>query len=127
MYGYELKTDTRKVTCIVLCIKIDGNDIENVHSQKLLGVDIDENLNWDIQVDRVCKIISSKVSLLQKIKNHLPVHVRQLYYNSYILPYIDYCSSVWGDVSKKDADRITKLQKRAARIILDCDILIYIC
>ena len=105
-----------------LCITVNETCIENVHSFKLLGIDIDENLSWEDHVDRICKTISSKVSLLYKIKVYLPIHTRQLFYNAYILPYIDYCSSVWGNLLQKDSDRIIKLQKRVARIILECDI-----
>ena len=130
----SMKINTKKTKSMILCskqkisslssnlvININSDFIENVHVQKLLGIDIDENLNWNEHVNRICKIISSKISLLYKLKVYLPTHVRQLFYNSYILPYIDYCSTVWGCVSKHDCDRIIKLQKRAARIILDCD------
>ena len=129
----SMKINTQKTKCMKicskgklirsseLCVKIEENLIETVHSYKLLGIDIDLNLEWEDHVNRICKIISSKISLLQKLKDYLPIHVRQIFYTSYILPYIDYCSTVWGEVHKKDSDRITKLQKRAARIILECD------
>jgi hypothetical protein len=44
---------------------------------------------------------------------------RILFYNAYILPHLDYCCKVWGDCSKYLLERLLKLQKRAARIILD--------
>ena len=34
------------------------------------------------------------------------------------MPHFDYCVTVWGDCS--DLNKLTKLQKQAARIILDC-------
>ena len=43
------------------------------------------------------------------------------YYNSYILPIIDYCCITWGQCNIVDGERICKLQKRAARIILKCN------
>jgi hypothetical protein len=42
-----------------------------------------------------------------------------LFFNSYILPIFDFCCTVWGNCSEERIQRITKLQKRAARIILD--------
>ena len=47
-----------------LCLQIEEKYIENIHSYKLLGIEVDENMNWDIHVNRVCKIISSKITLL---------------------------------------------------------------
>ena len=34
------------------------------------------------------------------------------------MPHLDYCVTVWGDCS--DLNKLTRLQKQAARIILDC-------
>jgi hypothetical protein len=45
----------------------------------------------------------------------------KLYYNGYLIPLIDYCSVVWGNTNKVNLEKILKLQKRAARIILRTD------
>ena len=45
--------------------------------------------------------------------------VTMLYYNGYILPIFDYCSSVWGTCNGTFLHRLTRLQKSAARIILN--------
>ena len=42
-----------------------------------------------------------------------------MFYNSYIAPHMDYCCTVWG--SSSHTTRLLKLQKQAARIILNCD------
>ena len=42
-----------------------------------------------------------------------------MFYQGYILPLIDYGSSTWGTTSKSNLERLPKLQKRAARIILN--------
>jgi hypothetical protein len=52
----------------------------------------------------------------------LKVYIKKckiLFFNSYILPIFDFCCTVWWDCSEEGIQRITKLQKRAARIILD--------
>ena len=36
---------------------------------------------------------------------------------SLVQPYFDYCDVVWGDCSKTRAEKLQKLQNRAARII----------
>ena len=51
-------------------------------------------------------------ALLCRIKKYLPHQARQTFYHSFILPHMDYCSTLWGDSSA--AERIHKLQKRAA-------------
>ena len=89
-----------------LDIYIDDIKIKNVTKQKLLGIYIDENLQWSDHIDYLCSRISSKISLLKQLSFYIPVEAQKLYYQGYILPLIDYGS---------------KLQKRAARIILNAD------
>ena len=48
----------------------------------------------------------------------LPKWSKIMFYNAYIMPHFDYCVTVWGDSS--DLNKLDKLQKQAARIILDC-------
>ena len=36
-----------------------------------------------------------------------------------IKPYLEYCCSIWGNCSKENINIIVKLQKKAARLILD--------
>ena len=56
-----------------------------------------------------------------RIKQYLNLHSRKLFFNAYILPHLDYCSSIWGSCTDELANSIVKFQKRAARIILDKD------
>ena len=39
-------------------------------------------------------------------------------YTALVLPYLDYCSVVWDELSDQLADRVQKLQNRAARVIM---------
>ena len=45
----------------------------------------------------------------------------KMFYQSYVLPLIDYGLSSWGSTTKLKIERINKLQKRAACIILKVD------
>ena len=96
-----------------LNIQINGT----TDSEKLLGVTIDNNMNWNKQIKLTIKKVSSKLALLKRIKKYLPLCTRILFYKAYILPHIDYCSTVWGFTAKYA--ELYKLQKRAARIITD--------
>ena len=90
-----------------------------VKDVKLLGLHIDETLTWAFHVNKVCRTISALLSVLRKHKQFLPKQTRIQFYNAYILPHITYCLSIWGNCSKNQLDRIYRLQKNAARLILD--------
>ena len=51
----------------------------------------------------------------------MPADVQKRFYQGYILPLIDYGSITWGTTSNANIERLPKLQKRAARIILRAD------
>ena len=40
-----------------------------------------------------------------------------MFFNAFVLPHMEYCITLWG--GSPDIDKVTKLQKRAARLILD--------
>ena len=104
-----------------LDIKADNINIRSVFNQKLLGLYIDENLNWNTHIDNLCKAVSSKISLLRQLAEYVPLQVQKQFYQGYILPLLDYGSITWGSTSTANIERLSKLQKRAARIILKAD------
>ena len=85
---------------------------------KILGLYIDNNLTWRKHVDFICNNVSSLVGLFYRIRKFLNHESKILFYNSYILPRIDYCLTIWGQATKDALDKIFRLQKRVARIIL---------
>ena len=89
--------------------------------QKLLGIYIDESLTWSSHIDHLCSYISTKISLFRNLSKYVPVKVLKMFYQSYILPCIDYGSITWGSASSLYLEHLNKLQKRAARIILRTD------
>ena len=89
-------------------LSINNFPIEQVSSTKSLGVYVDENLSWNTHIESVCKKISSALGLIKRIRNFVPSHTLQF----------DYCSIVWGCCSISLAEKLQKLQNRAARILL---------
>ena len=57
--------------------------------------------------------------LLRRIKPYITLEMRKLYYNSYILPIIDYGIILWQYAPKRKLITIANIQKRTARMILD--------
>ena len=66
------------------------------------------------------KKVSKRIGILDRIKGYLSRLERILNYNSLIEPLILYCSITWiSCCSQENIDKIFKLQKCCARIILD--------
>ena len=101
-----------------LAITLNDQDMQQDTQHKVIGVVVDENLQWREHVNGVFKTVSQTMALFRRIKHFLPKWSKIMFYNAYIMPHFDYCVTVWGDCS--DLNKLAKLQKQAARIILDC-------
>ena len=92
-------------------------------AEKLLGVIVDNTISWSNHVEFILKKCTSLLYLLSRIKHFLSVPFRKLFFNSYILPHLDYCCIVWGNCNSIAINKVVLFQKRAARLILDADLL----
>ena len=83
----------------LLDLSADGNKIEKVPKQKLLGIVIDDHLSWAPHIDYLCSTISSKISLLRHISIYVPQNIQKIFYQSYIQPLLDYGCNTWGNTT----------------------------
>ena len=96
---------------------MSGKSITRVHKVKSLGLLIDEPLTWKDHVDETVKKISKAIGALKRVRTFISVKTGLQIYHALILPYFDYCSSVWGECSVTLCDKLQKLQNMAARVI----------
>ena len=104
-----------------LLLKINGTRLEEVRSQKLLGVINDDKLNFDDHIEELCKKMSQHIAVLKKIRSFMPLEQWVLYYNSMIKQVMLYGSSIWTFCTIDSLTKVLKLQKHAARVILNAD------
>ena len=102
-----------------LDICVDGVAIECVTNEKLLGVEIDNFLTFNKHISCLASKVSLRILALRRIKHFLPLFARKLFYNALILPYFEYCINVWSMCNVTTMERAFRLQKLAARVILD--------
>ena len=74
---------------------------------------IDCNISWKNHIEYVTLKISKTVGLIAKWRHHVPLCTLLDIYQSFIVPYITYGLSVWGQACKSYLHKILILQKRA--------------
>ena len=99
-------------------ITCNGSLLTNVMNVKLPGLEINEELSFYEHITTVCKKVTQRIGL-KKIMNYLPLIQRLLYYNALIRPVINHASVLWTNGDKESLGWVLKLQKRAARVILN--------
>ena len=111
----------KKMSSTSLTVYVNSVELEQVQSHKLLGVIIDTQLNFNEHIDNLCKKLTQRIAVLKKIRHHLPLDQQILYFNAMIKQTMMYGSSVWVSTSVDNLNKVFRLQKRAARVILNAD------
>ena len=80
---------------------------------------IDEDLTDEVHADELCNKLSKRLGLLRQISPFLKKNQRIIYFNAITKPLMMYASQVLTFCKKEALERALRMQKRAARIILE--------
>ena len=100
-------------------IKIGNDEVYQVDSFKLLGVIIDNNLNYKEHINNLTKKINKSIGIINKIKFFLLKSTLITLYYSIIFSYIYYGNLIWGSTYKTYLCQIYKVQKKISYIIIN--------
>ena len=117
--GLLLNTDETKVMLITsrqkrsqmsdntLTLTYNNLDLKLTHGEKVLGVNIDENLVWNSHFQQVLKKVPSYLWLLSQLSRYLSIEDRLLFYNAYIKPQFDNCCVTRGNSTTSNINKNT--------------------
>ena len=102
-----------------LWLMVDNEPIKFVDHTKFLGVWIDENLSWDVHINKLLLKIQRNVQMFHKSKGSLRVLAKQILYYVQIYSHITYGISMWGPMSKKSLlKKIFSVQKNVGKVYM---------
>ena len=90
-------------------IKIGDYVISNSECEKLLGVKIDVNLNFNTHISELCKKASRKVSALARVTPFMEIGKRKLLMNAFFTSQFSYCPLIWMCHSRTNNRKINML------------------
>ena len=79
---------------------IGGDVIKQVSSVKSLGVHTDEKLSWNMHIEKIAKKIASGNGAIKRCRPFVNRTTLESVFNALVQPYFNYCSEVWGIVTK---------------------------
>ena len=117
-----MKSNNDKCHLLVLnhednLIKIGDEEIIGSASIKLLGITIDNKLNFNEHVTKICKKANQKLHALARIAKYLNTDKLKIIMKSFIESRFNYCPLVWMFHSRMLNNKINKLQERALKIV----------
>ena len=88
---------------------------ENCH-ERLLGLTIDKQLNFDKHLSILCKRVSGKVSALGRLVKIIPQDKKRLLMKTFIESQFSHCPLIWIFCSRKMNRKINHIHERALRL-----------
>ena len=98
-------------------IYLGDTKLEQVRSTRYLGIEVDCLFKWDCHVQNMCRSISGKLAMLSRLRPFMSQTLLSKVYSTHILPCIDYGITIWSNCNEGTKQLISRLQKRAARIV----------
>ena len=98
-------------------ILINETKIEYVTSIKFLGLYYDSNLTWKQHIHYIANKTAKNTGILARIRHFIDKETALTIYNTLINSYINYCNGIWANNYLGRYDAITKIQKKAIRIV----------
>ena len=98
-------------------IKIGDYTIDNSECEKLFGVKIDVNLNFNNHISDLCKKVSRKISALAIVTPFMGLTKRKLLMNVFLTTQFSYYPLIWMCHSRNNNRKINMVHERCLRII----------
>ena len=106
----------RKTTPFMITIS-NKIKIRRVKLVKYLGLWVDDNLTWEIQIYHIYSKMACSIGIIKQIRNFMPKESLLTLYRTLVEPYLRYCNIVWGQCNETLKDKLQTLQYKAARTI----------
>ena len=85
-----------------------------VEQHSYLGVIIDHQLSWKPHVEYVCGKAMKLIGFLNRNLHTCSKELKELSYKQFVLPVLDYASSIWDPYHQNQINKLEMIQHRAA-------------
>ena len=98
-------------------LKFENTYVKFVENHKHLGLTLSYNGQWTDHINNIKSSAAKVLGIMRKLKFSLSRSALNQIYFSYLLPALEYASSVWDGCTAQNADTLNKVQNEAARIV----------
>ena len=98
-------------------IQVSSCSIRNEDIVKLLGIHINNNLNFDYHINQICKKTSKKLHALTRIAKYMNINKQRMLMKTFVSSQFSYWPLIWMFHSRKMEDRINCTHKRALKLV----------
>ena len=96
---------------------MNGNELKRTHTERDLGVIIDEKLTFEEHISSKIKKANSMIGLIRRTYTYLDDRTFLLLYKALVRPHLEYCNQIWHPYLQKHIAALENVQRRATRMI----------
>ena len=113
---------TKKIQPLTSSSFLENSELEEVKEFKDLGIITNRHLSWNPHIDYIVSKANRMLGLIKRTCKGLddPKTLRTLYC-SLVRSNLEYCSVVWSPYTKRNTDKLERVQRRATKLILKSD------
>ena len=100
-------------------LNFDNKIVKTSKEVTLLGIDIDNNLNFNKHIHDLIARAAGQLNYLCRNRKFLNQNARKILVESFILSNFNYCPLVWHFCSSESMKKQEKIQERALKSLLD--------
>ena len=132
-FSNRLSLNAKKTKCILFSpngyspplyrpLIIDNEPIERIGNRfrtkyfKLVGVRLDDQINWKEQAMGVSNKIAISTYALARIKKSVPRPIKLQIYNSLIKCHLEYCTPIWGNCVNSNKKEYLNHTKKGCQV-----------
>ena len=101
---------------IKTALKIKEKTIQTQKEVKLLGINIDEKLNFDKHIGIICSRAGGQLNSLYRLRKFMSHSTIKASINSFVMSNFNYCPLVWHFTTAKSKMKVEKIQERALKL-----------
>ena len=102
--------------------KIGHEKIWESNEEKLLGINIDRNLNFVKHIANICKIANRKLTAIARYSKLLSFEKIKILITTFVESQFAYCPLVWMFHNRTVNSKISRLHERALRLLYNDDL-----
>jgi len=120
-----LSLNIPKTSFIIFCpvrnnfalpIKLNNVDIKQTNTFRFLGLTIDSQLNWHIQVENICSNLAICNYVVWQLRDHVSIFTPKAYYFAYKQSKIGYGIICWSNSNR--INEVLLIQKKILRTMM---------
>ena len=100
---------------ILFDYSLHNQPLENVLSEKYLGITISDNMDWGQHISEISSKATKTFAFLCGNLAFAPRSTKEVAYKTLVRPKLEYEAAIWSPYSKLQINQVEKVQRTAAR------------